>query len=75
MNVKLYIEKKNRAIEEVKTTSPEQNIINLSSNVLPSAEKSLLKRPNHLYQHLQILIGATYLKTLTTLPINSPISL
>lgn len=37
-------EKKRRVIEEVKTTSPQQNTINLSSDVLSPAEKSLLKK-------------------------------
>ena len=33
-----------RMIEEAKTTSPEQNAINLSSKVLSPSEKSLLKK-------------------------------
>ena len=54
-------------IEEAKITNPEHNAINVSSKVLSPAEKSLLKKAHHLFQHLQILIGATYGKILTVL--------
>ena len=50
-------------IEEAKTTSPEHNAINVSSKVLSPVEKSLLKRAHHLFEHLQILIGAIYGKS------------
>ena len=40
----IYREKEMRMIEEAKTTSPEQNAINLSSKVLSPSEKSLLKK-------------------------------
>ena len=40
----IYREKEMRMTEEAKTTSPEQNDINLSSKVLSSSEKSLLKK-------------------------------
>ena len=63
----IYREKERRMIEEAKTTSPEHNAINVSSKVLSPAEKSLLKKAHHLFQHLQILIGATYGKILTVL--------
>ena len=39
-----YWEKKRRIIEEAKTTSREQNAVNLSSKVLSPAEKYLLKK-------------------------------
>ena len=54
-------------IKEAKTTSPEQNSINLSSKVLSPAEKSPLKRAHDLFQHIQISIGETYGKILTVL--------
>ena len=62
-----YCEKERRMIEEAKTASPEQNAINLRSEVLSPVEKFLLKRAHHLFQHLQILTGATHGKILTVL--------
>ena len=44
-----YRKKERRIIDEAKTTSPEQNAINLSSKVLSPIEKSLLRRAHHLF--------------------------
>ena len=63
----IYREKDRRMIKEAKTTSPEQNSINLSSKVLSPAEKSPLKRAHDLFQHIQISTGETYGKILTVL--------